>query len=856
MHPSPEQLRDYACGQLPADAVQEIEDHLRECRDCEHLLSRCEQENDALVAQLRHAPEPAAMAMEPALARGLAGIKGLMQSSGTLEDSRVSIPSKLLVSQSVRDYQILDVLGSGGMGTVYRALHTRLGREVALKVLSAERALDRKSRDRFDREMKAIGKLSHTNIVTALDAGDADGVRYLVMELVDGADLATIVSQQQRLQVADACEVIRQAAFGLHYAHQQGIVHRDLKPSNLMLGRMPTGRVVVKILDLGLALLHGIPVEGGHAITSTGQIMGTLEYLSPEQASDAHAVDAKSDIYSLGSTLYKLLSGQTPFEGVHSDSTVKKLLAIAQTEPKPLQSLRPDCPAKLCAIVHLMLAKQPKRRPSPAQLTRLLAPFNEGHDLKGILDSIENYADQLISDEKPARQPDSPTSNKAREETAATFPPDAPADHASPPTAPVTTPQFASFTASPETELPPVVRRSKKKRAPARNRGWLPIGIVLSILFITIVSGVTYWLRTNQGLVKVEIHDPDLAVELREAGLVIRDAAANRQWTINVADGSVTGSEEIPPGSYEVVTPDGAQLIITDDSGATTTGTGFRLLRQGEVRIAITTIVEAAHDDIDIARAQPVIEPAPLDVAQLAINSPAIAAVHPPEDSPEMERPEPVVVAEAPDDAPPVEGVNPAMQVLNLSEFDPEEAVFAGTWRIRGDELHVPGDALPTLPRMTLPFDVPVEYELRMTVMKDGPEGVHLGLVVGGRQVLLPIDSFHLLGGRCGLQQVDGLNTLNNPDTLVGMQLQQDGHENELACRVTRTREPDEYHIELIIDEELIFEWTGQATRLTNHPAWSVPENDRLFLGGSLTPVRLKEIELRTLKSDAGIPVD
>jgi serine/threonine protein kinase len=197
----------------------------------------------------------------------------------------------------VREYKLLAELGKGGMGTVYRALHTKLDREVALKILPAERTKDPEAVDRFQREMKAVGKLEHPHIVRATDAGEQDGTHFLVMEYVEGLDLSELVQVIGPLPVADACEVIRQAAVGLQAAHEHGMVHRDIKPSNLMLAA--NGRV--KILDLGLALLDpqrgDVDDEGGgRDLTSDGQIMGTFDYMAPEQAGDSHGVDIRADI--------------------------------------------------------------------------------------------------------------------------------------------------------------------------------------------------------------------------------------------------------------------------------------------------------------------------------------------------------------------------------------------------------------------------------------------------------------------------------------------------------------------------------------------------------------------------------
>jgi len=281
---------------------------------------------------------------------------------------------------TLREYRLLAKLGEGGMGAVYKALHTRLDRVVALKVLPTQRLGNEQAVARFSREMKAVGKLDHPNIVRATDAGEAEGTHYLVMELVDGLDLSQFVKQVGPPKIADACELIRQAAVGLQHAHEHDLVHRDVKPSNLML--TPGG--VVKILDLGLALLHAEP--GGEEVTSTGQAMGTADYMAPEQTFDSHSVDIRADVYSLGCTLYKLLCGQAPFASEKRQARFAKMLAHVQESVPPVTDRRGDVPEGLVAILNRMLAKQPEDRfATPAELADALGPFCGGSKLPILL---------------------------------------------------------------------------------------------------------------------------------------------------------------------------------------------------------------------------------------------------------------------------------------------------------------------------------------------------------------------------------------------------------------------------------------------------------------------------------------
>jgi serine/threonine protein kinase len=254
----------------------------------------------------------------------------------------------------IGNYEILDRLGAGGMGTVFKARHRRMKRVVALKVLSREVAGAEKFLDRFQREVETIARLSHPNIVMAFDADESEAGPFLVMEFVDGRDLASEVAQAGPLPVADAIDRILQAAQGLGYAHSQGIVHRDVKPSNLLRG--VDG--VVKVADLGLARLNA-PGAGSTSLTQAGTVFGTAEYMSPEQAIDSGAVDLRADIYSLGCTLYFLLTGRPPYQA----GSLMAMLLKHRDDPIPdVREARPDTPPALAAVFRRMVAKAPADR--------------------------------------------------------------------------------------------------------------------------------------------------------------------------------------------------------------------------------------------------------------------------------------------------------------------------------------------------------------------------------------------------------------------------------------------------------------------------------------------------------------
>src|SRR5438105_7119643 len=245
-----------------------------------------------------------------------------------------------------REYQLLEELGGGGMGKVYKAFHTKLKRTVALKVIRAHLVDDAAAVVRFDREMEIVARLDHPNIVRALDAGEIDGTRFLVMELLQGRNAFQVV-EDGPLDLGLACDIARQVADGLQHVHDQGLVHRDIKPSNLLL----TVSGQVKVLDLGIARWK-MPPAGGQPLTPNQQVLGTFDYLAPEQIDNPGAVDGRADIYSLGCTLYHLLAGKAPFAGL---APLRKLLAHHAEEPTSLSVIRPELPNNLVKVVNKMM---------------------------------------------------------------------------------------------------------------------------------------------------------------------------------------------------------------------------------------------------------------------------------------------------------------------------------------------------------------------------------------------------------------------------------------------------------------------------------------------------------------------
>jgi serine/threonine protein kinase len=262
-------------------------------------------------------------------------------------------------------YVLQQRLGEGGMGAVFKARNWKLGRVVALKLIRQECLSDTETVQRFRREIRVAAALCHPNIVQAQDADEVGGRHFLVMEYVEGIDLARLVKARGPLPVAEACEYVRQAALGLQHAFEHGLVHRDIKPSNLLL---VSG--CVKVLDFGLARLSPAAAELTTTLTGENVVMGTPDFMAPEQTLRSHEVDIRADLYSLGCTLYFLLTGQVPFPGGTYGEKIAWHLA---REPVPVEQVRPDVPAAVAAVVRKLLAKRLEERyQTPAGLAVVL----------------------------------------------------------------------------------------------------------------------------------------------------------------------------------------------------------------------------------------------------------------------------------------------------------------------------------------------------------------------------------------------------------------------------------------------------------------------------------------------------
>jgi serine/threonine protein kinase len=396
---SERRLLDYLLGRLGEQESQRLEAHLQQCPACEETAAHLEAE-DTLLLHLRSVSRDALPPEDGRFAASVERIQQMVPPRDRLSSESRSAQENSGSSDMVGplgSYELLELIGHGGMGAVYRGRHRRLDRMVAIKLLPSRFVSDPEAIARFRREMRTVGRLDHPAIITATDAGEHRGTHYLVMELVDGLDLARIARAVGPLQIREACDLVRQAALGLEYVHAQGVVHRDIKPSNLMLDCQ--GRV--KILDLGLAQL-GPWQQPVDEYTTVGQLMGTLDYMAPEQSESGGRTDYHSDLYSLGATLYRLLCGRAPYAVTRHLSPLEKLRLLASSEPAKLTTLRPDAPPELCELVDQLLARDPAERPAGAALVaQRLAALSDGATVASLLDQArERLAQEPLEDDE------------------------------------------------------------------------------------------------------------------------------------------------------------------------------------------------------------------------------------------------------------------------------------------------------------------------------------------------------------------------------------------------------------------------------------------------------------------------
>ncbi len=452
------------------------------------------------------------------------------------------------------DYLIKRELGRGGMGVVYLAENRLMGRDEALKVMGRQIMERPEVLERFLREIRAVAKLSHPDIVTAYHAVRLGESIVFAMEYVDGLDLSRIVKARGPLPVSIACNYVRQAALGLQHAHEHAMVHRDIKPSNLMRARQGD-RDVVKVLDFGLAkvesegLLDGTVIDEAQmlgtlthdgqmlgTLTYDGQMLGTPDFIAPEQIRDARHADIRADIYSLGGTFYYLLTGGPPFQ---ETSRYDTLQAHHSVEAAPLNLVRPEVPVELAALVAKMMAKEPERRfTAPAEVAEALTPFLEpgSRPVSGWSPSISSVGQSI-----PSSQPFGGGPAPAQLATLDTASPSASA-----PSEPK--PQEAACQSTIEFEETEPRTTAEKPRAALRSAAaprppWVWASAATGVLLFALLVASVLIFRTKNGTIIFE--------NLPEQAVVTADGDT---FTVEWPDGKGKGHAQItiPPGKHSV----------------------------------------------------------------------------------------------------------------------------------------------------------------------------------------------------------------------------------------------------------------------------------------------------------------
>ncbi len=512
-------LREYLAGWTDEPSSAQIESHLAECQACEQTLVALEGDSDTLVACVQLAGKAGAGKWDSArLCQDFGEHSKVLESAKQLVDQDATnlgasgasrsgaAPSGLstMTAERIGEYELLRPIGRGGMGTVFEARHVRLDKRVALKLLPATAFRNDAFATRFEREMRAAGSLSHPAIVQATDAGESPQAHYLAMELVEGLDVSRMLAAVGgAVDAKHACEIGRQVALALAYAHEKGIVHRDIKPSNVMVSN--DGKI--KLLDFGLAttsLWDGTTAE----LTTVGQLMGTLDYMAPEQAERPESVDYRADLYALGASLFRMLAGRTPLAASPTLSPIAKLRLLAMHSPPSLATLCPDCPQELVQLVDRLLARHPEDRPpSAAHVAELLEPMASTDGLASLV------AEAM----------------KAAPEQADSLPSDA--------------------------KLSVEVLARAQGEMPKRSSGFWTRMFAAAASLALIVAGVVFTIETRKGELVIESDVPGVQIT------ILQDGQANRELTLSTSPQKT----RLFAGSYEVRLSEGSDRVEVEN---------------------------------------------------------------------------------------------------------------------------------------------------------------------------------------------------------------------------------------------------------------------------------------------------
>lgn len=692
------------------------------------------------------------------------------------------------------NYTILDKLGQGGMGVVLKARHNRMQRFVAIKVLTKALVKDAEAIARFQREVVAASQLEHPNIVGAYDADEVNGQHILVMQYIEGSDLSSIVKRQGPLPLHQALDCLRQAARGLEYAHKRGVIHRDIKPANLLLDN----EGMVKILDMGLARFSDSANIATQAeLTGTGTVMGTVDYMSPEQALNTKSADARSDIYSLGISLYYLLTGQAAYPG---DSLMARLMAHANSPIPSLRSSRPDVPDAVQALFARAVAKQPGDRYQT--MTELAADL--GVCLTGLADQQANQTAQQINQTSISFSDDSvpsvrtiaaiPSGGGTKAVTARTavsraeysmqeqgfkdF--EAAVSRASGADA------FEQTHVSQPTSatLPSISFHRPLSRSAPKGRSWTGgrTLIATGAAAILLLAAIVFFIPTRDGVIRVEINDPEIAVAIKGTEIVLQQADQGKDIKLS-------------PGEKTLV-------VRRDDFQFET---GKLILKKGD---AVTVRVELLDGDVTVSAGNRVLGQQTLPTpARETAESPALPAAGTVDLLP-------LVRTDAPTSSPP--------------------------WTRESGTIMIPSTAYG---RALIDAPLPTDYELHVDVEPlEGKHSLVLGLATPRGRFWIPVSGWgDDKDGSKGATQIE-------PPPVGGsgvMKSQGRVLFTNKPSRLVATVHPD--HVVLVCDGKTLIDWHGDATKGGEWGLWKLPEPAKLGIGAWQSKMRITRLELRPL---------